>query len=285
MTATTATATDSIQHYVGKIKKFEGLSFEHEQNLARAYRHTNDASAANNLINAHLRLVVKVAMSFKGYGLPTSEVIQEGNVGLMQAVKRFDPDKGYRLSTYAVWWIRACIQEYVLNSWSLVKVGTTASQKKLFFNLRKLRNQFENTYGENLTQDTIEAIAKELSVKEQDVAFMNQRLATGDQSLNVKLGGEENGGEWQDFLVEESDNQETVYAEKEELNIRREALHQAMDMLDPRERSIITRRRLADEDHTPTLEELSIEYGVSRERVRQLESRALRKLQKFMTAA
>lgn len=272
-----------LQQYLNGIQDFQTLSFEEEQELARQYKSNGSRRAANKLINAHLRLVVKVALGFKGYGLPVNEVIQEGNVGLMHAINRFDPDKGYRLSTYAMWWIRASIQEYVLNSWSLVKIGTTAAQKKLFFNLRKLRNMLQSGSIESITQETVTAIAKELDVKEQDVVNMNQRMMSGDQSLNAQIN-DDAGGEWQDWLVEERDNQEETYTQKEETVIRRKALKEALDQLDARERYIITTRRLSEKENALTLEDLSVHYGISRERVRQLEVRAFSKLQKLMVA-
>lgn len=272
-----------LQQYLSSIQHFQTLSFEDEQELARKYKITGSMNAANKLINAHLRLVVKVALGFKGYGLPVNEVIQEGNVGLMHAINRFDPDKGYRLSTYAMWWIRASIQEYVLNSWSLVKIGTTAAQKKLFFNLRKLRNKLQDASVEDLTHDAVVQIADELGVKQEEVISMNQRMMSSDQSLNAHIN-DEAGGEWQDWLVEERDDQEEVYGKKEETVIRRHALKDALDKLDDRERHILVSRRLNEKEKTPTLEDLSVHYGISRERVRQLEMRAFNKLKKIMAA-
>lgn len=270
-----------LQQYLNSIQQYETLSFEEEQELARRWQKHHDRDAAHKLINAHLRLVVKVALSFKGYGLPIPEIIQEGNMGLMHAITRFDPNKGFRLSTYAMWWIRASIQEYVLSSWSLVKIGTTAAQKKLFFNLRKLRNRLQDVSEENITYETIQAIADELDVKEDEVIAMNQRMMSSDQSLNAVIN-DEAGGEWMDFLVDESDSQEEVYSRNEIIRARRHLLKEALDHLDDRERSIFIARRLSDEDRTPTLEDLSQEFGISRERVRQLEVRAFNKLRKIM---
>ena len=272
-----------LQQYLSSIQDFQTLSFEDEQEFSRQYKMTGNKSAANKLINAHLRLVVKVALGFKGYGLPVNEVIQEGNVGLMHAINRFDPDKGYRLSTYAMWWIRASIQEYVLNSWSLVKIGTTAAQKKLFFNLRKLRNKLQEANEEDLTANSVSLIAEQLGVKEEEVLSMNQRMTTSDQSLNASIN-DDAGGEWQDWLVEEADNQEVVYGNKQETLQRRQALKEALGQLDTRERHILVSRRLTEKEKTPTLEDLSIHYGISRERVRQLEMRAFNKLKKLIAA-
>ena len=283
MTIQSTNGRNVLQQYLSSIQHFQTLSFEDEQELARKYKKTQSRSAASKLINAHLRLVVKVALGFKGYGLPVNEIIQEGNVGLMHAINRFDPDKGYRLSTYAMWWIRAAIQEYVLNSWSLVKIGTTAAQKKLFFNLRKLRNRLQDANIEDLTQDAIEQIAEELDVKEEEVVSMNQRMMTSDQSLNAHIN-DDAGGEWQDWLVEERDNQEETYSKQQETQMRRSALEEALEKLDVRERHILISRRLMEKEKTPTLEDLSVEYGISRERVRQLEMRAFNKLKKFMAA-
>lgn len=283
MTTLQADGRNVLQQYLSSIQHFETLSFEDEQELARKFKKSGSMNAANKLINAHLRLVVKVALGFKGYGLPVNEVIQEGNVGLMHAINRFDPDKGYRLSTYAMWWIRAAIQEYVLNSWSLVKIGTTAAQKKLFFNLRKLRNKLQDASIEDLTHDSVQKIAEELGVKESEVTSMSQRMTSSDQSLNAQIN-DDAGGEWQDWLVEERDSQEEVYGQKEETQIRRKALTEALDKLDARERHILVCRRLNEKEKTPTLEDLSIHYGISRERVRQLEMRAFGKLQKIMAA-
>lgn len=274
---------DVLQQYLNSIQHYKTLSFEKEQELARDWKNNGNRRAANRLVNAHLRLVVKVALGFKGYGLPMSEVIQEGNIGLMHAIKRFDPDKGFRLSTYAMWWIRASIQEYVLNSWSLVKIGTTAAQKKLFFNLRKIRNKLKEISDEELSQEAVDYISNELNVKPKEVLQMNQRMMSSDQSLNAFIN-DENGGEWQDWLVEESDNQEEVFSKKQTTVIHRKSLQDALDKLDERERKILIARRLTEKEVTPTLEDLSMKFGISRERVRQLEVRAFNKVKKLMAA-
>tara|TARA_R110000868_G_scaffold190862_1_gene434900 strand:+ start:200384 stop:201238 length:855 start_codon:yes stop_codon:yes gene_type:complete len=272
-----------LQHYLNSIQHYQTLSFEQEQDFARDWRNNHNRSAAHKLVNAHLRLVVKVALGFKGYGLPIGEIIQEGNIGLMQAIRRFDPDKGFRLSTYAMWWIRASIQEYVLNSWSLVKIGTTAAQKKLFFNLRKIRNKLKEMSDEQLSLNAVDYISQELDVKPEEVEQMNQRMMSSDQSLNAFIN-DDSGGEWQDWLVEESDNQEQVYDQKQTTTIRRKSLQEALNKLDERERKILVARRLTEKEVTPTLEDLSSKFGISRERVRQLEVRAFNKVQKMMAA-
>jgi RNA polymerase sigma-32 factor len=255
------------------------LEPEEEFMLAKRWREHEDSEAAHRLVTSHLRLVAKIAMGYRGYGLPLSELISEGNVGMMQAVKRFDPDRGFRLATYAMWWIRASIQEYILHSWSLVKMGTTAAQKKLFFNLRKAKNQMKAMEEGDLPPDKVKAIAKQLDVPEQDVIQMNRRLMSPDHSLNAPLR-EEGEGEWQDWLVDESDNQEVKLGESEELKRRQRMLTQAMGGLNERERYILTERRLRDDP--TTLEDLSQKYGISRERVRQIEVRAFEKLQRSM---
>ncbi len=254
------------------------LEKEEEYMLAKAWVEHGDRDAAHKLVTSHLRLVAKIAMGYRGYGLPVNELISEGNVGMMQAVKRFDPERGFRLATYAMWWIKASIQEYILRSWSLVKIGTTAAQKKLFFNLRRTKNQLK-AFDENLHPDDITKIAKKLDVSEDDVVSMNQRMAGADHSLNAPLKVE-GDGEWQDWLVDEEPDQETAYAEEEELDIRRELMAEAMKSLNEREQEILTERRLQDEPKT--LEDLSQEYNISRERVRQIEVRAFEKLQKAM---
>ena len=250
--------------------------------LAKSWRERDDVAAAHKLVTSHLRLVAKIAMGYRGYGLPLSELISEGNVGMMQAVKRFDPDRGFRLATYAMWWIRAAIQEYILHSWSLVKMGTTAAQKKLFFNLRKLKGQMRAIEEGDLAPEQVTHIADTLGVPEDDVVQMNRRLAAPDHSLNapLRIDGD---GEWQDWLVDESESQEDLLAESEELGKRRTLLVSAMENLNERERHILEERRLK-EDPT-TLEELSQEYGISRERVRQIEVRAFEKLQKAIRNA
>jgi RNA polymerase sigma-32 factor len=249
--------------------------------LAKRWREHNDTEAAHQLVTSHLRLVAKIAMGYRGYGLPVSELISEGNVGMMQAVKRFEPDRGFRLATYAMWWIRAAIQEYILHSWSLVKMGTTAAQKKLFFNLRKLKGQLQAIEEGDLSPENVKKIATDLNVTEEDVVNMNRRLAAPDHSLNapLKIDGD---GEWQDWLVDETDSQEIVLAEQQELSKRRKLLSNAMKSLNARERHILSERRLKDEP--TTLEDLSKEYGISRERVRQIEVRAFEKLQRAIKA-
>jgi RNA polymerase sigma-32 factor len=269
----------NLSRYLQEIRKFPMLEPEEEFMLAKRWREHADSEAAHRLVTSHLRLVAKIAMGYRGYGLPLSELISEGNVGMMQAVKRFDPDRGFRLATYAMWWIRASIQEYILHSWSLVKMGTTAAQKKLFFNLRKAKNQMKAMEEGDLPPDKVKAIAKQLDVPEQDVVQMNRRLMSPDHSLNAPLR-EEGEGEWQDWLVDESDNQEVKLGESEELNRRQRMLAEAMGGLNERERYILTERRLRDDP--TTLEDLSQKYGISRERVRQIEVRAFEKLQRSM---
>ncbi|HEX2114765.1 MAG TPA: RNA polymerase sigma factor RpoH [Alphaproteobacteria bacterium] len=269
----------NLARYLQEIRKFPMLEPEEEFMLAKRWREHGDAEAAHRLVTSHLRLVAKIAMGYRGYGLPLSELISEGNVGMMQAVKRFDPDRGFRLATYAMWWIRASIQEYILHSWSLVKMGTTAAQKKLFFNLRKAKNQMRAMEEGDLPPEKVKAIAKQLDVPEQDVVQMNRRLMSPDHSLNAPLR-DEGEGEWQDWLVDESDNQEVKLAESEELRRRQRMLLQAMGSLNDRERHILTERRLRDDP--TTLEDLSQKYGISRERVRQIEVRAFEKLQRSM---
>jgi RNA polymerase sigma-32 factor len=268
-----------LSRYLEEIRRFPMLEPQEEYMLAKRWREHEDREAAHKLVTSHLRLVAKIAMGYRGYGLPIGEVISEGNVGLMQAVKRFDPDKGFRLATYAMWWIRAAIQEYILRSWSLVKMGTTANQKKLFFNLRKAKSQISALEEGDLRPDQVAAIATKLGVTEDDVVTMNRRLV-GDVSLNAPIRSESDSGEWQDWLVDESVNQETRLAESEEFEMRRRLLGQALDVLNERERRIFEARRLSEEPIT--LEELSTEFGVSRERVRQIEVRAFEKVQSQM---
>jgi RNA polymerase sigma-32 factor len=272
----------NLSRYLQEIRKFPMLEAEEEFMLAKRWRQHDDPEAAHRLVTSHLRLVAKIAMGYRGYGLPLSELISEGNVGMMQAVKRFDPDRGFRLATYAMWWIRAAIQEYILHSWSLVKIGTTAAQKKLFFNLRKLKGQLHAIEEGDLPPETVSRIAERLDVPEQDVINMNRRLASPDHSLNAPLRVD-GDGEWQDWLVDEREDQETRLARTEELQKRGVLLRDAMTTLNKRERHILTERRLR-EDPT-TLEELSQEYGISRERVRQIEVRAFEKLQKAIKNA
>jgi RNA polymerase sigma-32 factor len=271
----------SLARYLQEIRKFPLLEPEEEYMLAKRWREHEDSEAAHKLVTSHLRLVAKIAMGYRGYGLPLSELISEGNVGMMQAVKRFDPDRGFRLATYAMWWIRASIQEYILHSWSLVKMGTTAAQKKLFFNLRKVKNQMQAMEEGDLSPEHVKKIAHDLSVPEADVINMNRRLASQDHSLNAPLRVE-GEGEWQDWLVDESESQEIKLAEAQELERRQNLLQRALKSLNPRERDILVERRLRDEP--TTLEDLSQKYSVSRERVRQIEVRAFEKLQKAMKA-
>ena len=272
------TVTDGgLARYLDEIRRFPMLQPEQEYLLARRWREQGDRAAAQELITSHLRLVAKIAMGYRGYGLPIGEVISEGNVGLMQAVKRFEPEKGFRLATYAMWWIRASIQEYILRSWSLVKMGTTASQKKLFFNLRKAKSQISALEDGDLRPEQLKTIATRLGVNEQDVVDMNRRLV-GDASLNAPVRGEAEGeGEWQDWLVDDKDNQEFVLVEAEESQNRHKALRKALETLNPRERRIFEARRLRDDPET--LEVLSAEFDISRERVRQIEVRAFEKVQ------
>jgi RNA polymerase sigma-32 factor len=275
-----------LQRYLSEIRKFPMLSKEDEFMLAKRWQEHGDSGSAHKLVTSHLRLVAKIAMGYRGYGLPIGEVISEGNVGLMQAVKKFDPDKGFRLATYAMWWIRASIQEYILRSWSLVKMGTTAAQKKLFFNLRRLKGEMAALEEGDLKPEHVKTIAHKLAVTEEEVTSMNRRLSGGgDASLNAPIGGAggEGESEWMDWLADDTEgNQETSLADSEEFGARMTLLQEAMSELNERERHIIQERRLKDEP--ATLEDLSKEYGVSRERVRQIEVRAFEKLQKAMKA-
>ncbi|WP_306029073.1 MULTISPECIES: RNA polymerase sigma factor RpoH [unclassified Stappia] len=267
-----------LSRYLDEIRRFPMLEPQEEYMLAKRYKEHDDPRAAERLVTSHLRLVAKIAMGYRGYGLPISEVVSEGNVGLMQAVKRFEPDKGFRLATYAMWWIKAAIQEYILRSWSLVKMGTTANQKRLFFNLRRLKGKIQALDEGDLRPEHVTQIATKLGVSEEEVVSMNRRLA-GDASLNAPIRAEaDSGGEWQDWLVDESDSQEAVFARQEELDQRRKLLGDAMDVLNERERRIFEARRLSEDPIT--LEDLSSEFGVSRERVRQIEVRAFEKVQK-----
>ena len=266
-----------LSRYLDEIRKFPMLEPDEEYMLAKSWREHGDRDAAHRLVTSHLRLVAKIAMGYRGYGLPISEVVSEGNVGLMQAVKRFEPEKGFRLATYAMWWIKAAIQEYILRSWSLVKMGTTANQKKLFFNLRKAKSKISALEEGDMRPDQVKLIAKRLGVTEQDVIDMNRRLG-GDVSLNAPIRNDGDTGEWQDWLVDDAPSQERVLAESEEADNRHVALIQALDVLNERERRIFEARRLADDPIT--LEELAAEFGVSRERVRQIEVRAFEKVQK-----
>jgi RNA polymerase sigma-32 factor len=272
------TAESGLTRYLEGIRQFPMLEPQDEYMLAKRWREHGDRDAAHKLVTSHLRLVAKIAMGYRGYGLPISEVISEGNVGLMQAVKRFEPEKGFRLTTYAMWWIKAAIQEYILRSWSLVKMGTTANQKKLFFNLRKAKSKISALEDGDLRPDQVKLIAKRLGVTEQDVVDMNRRLG-GDVSLNAPIREDGDSGEWQDWLVDDVNaDQETQLAESEESDNRRKALGEALSVLNERERRIFEARRLADDP--VTLEDLAAEFGVSRERVRQIEVRAFEKVQR-----
>src|SRR6476646_3223177 len=266
-----------LSRYLAEIRKFPMLEPEREYMLAKCWREHDDRDAAHRLVTSHLRLVAKIAMGYRGYGLPISEVVSEGTVGLMQTVKRFEPEKGFRLATYAMWWIKASIQEYILRSWSLVKMGTTANQKKLFFNLRKAKSKISALDEGDLRPDQVQIIAKRLGVTEQDVVDMNRRLG-GDSSLNAPIRDDGESGEWQDWLVDDAPSQERILAESEESDNRHTALVSALDVLNERERRIFEARRLAEDPIT--LEELASEFGVSRERVRQIEVRAFEKVQK-----
>jgi RNA polymerase sigma-32 factor len=275
-------AHGGLTRYLEEIRQFPMLEPQQEYMLAKSWREHGDRDAAHELVTSHLRLVARIAMGYRGYGLPIGEVISEGNVGLMQAVKRFDPDKGFRLATYAMWWIRAAIQEYILRSWSLVKRGTTAAQKKLYFNLRKIKGQLKALEEGDLRPDQVKKIATQLGVTEEDVVSMNRRLA-GDSSLNAPVRNDAESGEWQDWLVDDTMDQETALAESEERDNRRGMLNDALKGLNARERRVFEARRLAEDPLT--LEELSAEFGVSRERIRQIEVRAFEKVQKAVTKA
>ena len=267
----------NLSIYLQEIKKFPILTAEEEYMLAKRYKEHGDTEAAHKLVTSHLRLVAKIAMGYRGYGLPVTDLISEGNVGIMQAVKKFDPERGFRLATYAMWWIRAQIQEYVLHSWSLVKIGTTAAQKKLFFNLKKLKNQLSSIDSGNLSPENAREIASRLNVKEAEVLDMDNRLFSGDQSLNVQVGGE-GDSEWQDMLVDSNETQDNILANSNELSFRKKIFEQALEVLNDREKEIITLRKLKDKP--VKLEELSKKFNISRERVRQIEEKAFEKLQK-----
>jgi RNA polymerase sigma-32 factor len=275
-------AEGNLSRYLAEIRKFPMLEANQEYMLAKRWREHGDTEAAHQLVTSHLRLVAKIAMGYRGYGLPVSELISEGNVGMMQAVKRFDPERGFRLATYAMWWIRAAMQEYILHSWSLVKMGTTAAQKKLFFNLRRIKGQLKAIEEGDLSPENVKKIATQLNVPEDDVVQMNRRLAAPDHSLNASPRAD-GDGEWIDWLVDETQSQETRLAEDEELGKRQALLEAAMKGLNERERHILTERRLKDEP--TTLEDLSKEFGISRERVRQIEVRAFEKLQRAIRKA
>ncbi len=270
-------AESGLTHYLEEIRRFPMLEPQQEYMLAKSWREHGDRDAAHKLVTSHLRLVAKIAMGYRGYGLPIAEVISEGNVGLMQAVKRFEPEKGFRLATYAMWWIKAAIQEYILRSWSLVKMGTTANQKKLFFNLRKAKSKISALDEGDMRPDQVKLIAKRLGVTEKDVVDMNRRLG-GDTSLNAPIREDGDSGEWMDWLEDDSPSQERILVDNEQLDNRRKALTDALSVLNERERRIFEARRLAEDPIT--LEQLAEEFGVSRERVRQIEVRAFEKIQK-----
>lgn len=273
-----------LSRYLSEIRKFPMLAKDEEFMLAKRWKESEDTEAAEKMVTSHLRLVAKIAMGYRGYGLPMAEVVSEGNVGLMQAVKKFDPDKGFRLATYAMWWIRASIQEYILRSWSLVKLGTTAAQKKLFFNLRRIKGEINAIEAGDLRPEQVTEIATRLNVSEDEVISMNGRMSASDASLNAPIGGADGDGEWQDWLEDETNQGQAVeFANRQEFDTRMELLTSAMEDLNDREKHIITERRLKDEP--VTLEELSKVYNVSRERIRQIEVRAFEKLQKGMLRA
>ena len=267
----------NLAFYLQEIKRFPILTADEEYNLAKKYKDKDDTEAAHKLVTSHLRLVAKIAMGYRGYGLPITDLISEGNVGIMQAVKRFDPEKGFRLATYAMWWIRAKIQEYVLHSWSLVKIGTTAAQKKLFFNLKKIKNQLELIDDGHLSPENVREIANRLNVKEVEVKDMDGRLFSGDQSLNVPIGYEADT-EWQDMIADETDTQDKIIENQNEFYYRKKIFKKALKILNARERKIVELRRLREKPKK--LEELSKEFNISRERVRQIEEKAIQKLQK-----
>ncbi|MCR9123506.1 MAG: RNA polymerase sigma factor RpoH [Phyllobacteriaceae bacterium] len=278
-----AGGSNGLSRYMEEIRRFPMLQPDEEYMLAKRYHEHDDTDAAHKLVTSHLRLVAKIAMGYRGYGLPMGEVVSEGNVGLMQAVKKFDPERGFRLATYAMWWIKASIQEYVLRSWSLVKMGTTANQKRLFFNLRKAKSRIQALGDADLNEEQVKKIATDLQVSEEEVLSMNQRLG-GDASLNAPIrAAEGESGQWQDWLVDESDSQEQMLIEEDELDHRRTMLRDAMEVLNEREQRIFKARRLSEDPLT--LEELSGEFDISRERVRQIEVRAFEKVQKAMVAA
>ena len=271
-----------LSNYLAQIKKFPFLSPEEEYMLAKRWKKRGDLKSAQKLITSHLRLVAKIAMGYRGYGLPVNEMISEGNIGLMQAVKKFDPEKGFKLATYAMWWIKASIQEYILRSWSLVKMGTTTAQKKLFFNLKKIKNQLAINNNNDLRNEHVEEISKRLNVKKEEVVSMNRRLLGKEKSLNDPIK-DEDGGQWQDWLIDNKINHEIALSEKQEFNQRKNLMNEAMNVLNLREKEILTARRLSDE--ATTLEDLSKKYKISRERIRQIETKAFEKLQKAILAA
>jgi len=272
----------SLSSYLTQIKKFPMLSAEEEYMLAKSWRDRGDLRSAHKLITSHLRLVAKIAMGYRGYGLPVSEMVSEGNIGLMQAVKKFEPEKGFRLATYAMWWIKASIQEYVLRSWSLVKMGTTTAQKKLFFNLKKIKNQISSGNNGDLKAEHVDKISKMLNVKKEEVVSMNRRLLGKEKSLNSPIK-DESGVEWQDWIVDDKVDQELKLSHEQEFNQRKKLMDDSISILNPREKDILTSRRLSE--NAPTLEDLSKKYNISRERIRQIETKAFEKLQKAMLNA
>ncbi len=271
-----------LSNYLTQIKKFPMLSAEEEYMLAKSWRDRGDLKSAQKLITSHLRLVAKIAMGYRGYGLPVSEMVSEGNIGLMQAVKKFEPEKGFRLTTYAIWWIKASIQEYILRSWSLVKMGTTTAQKKLFFNLKKIKNQLSPNNTGDLNTEHVEEISKRLNVKKEEVVSMNRRMLGKEKSLNDPIK-DESGTEWQDWIVDDKVDQELKLSHKQEFDQRKKLMDDSMNILNPREKDILTARRLSD--NIATLEDLSKKYNISRERIRQIETKAFEKLQKAMLNA
>ena len=272
----------SLSNYLAQIKKFPMLSAEEEYMLAKSWRNRGDLKSAQKLVTSHLRLVAKMAMGYRGYGLPVSELVSEGNIGLMKAVKKFDPEKGFRLATYAMWWIKASMQEYILRSWSLVKMGTTTAQKKLFFNLKKLKNQLSASHNGDLNPEHVDEISKKLNVKKEEVVSMNRRLHGKESSLNAPINNED-GSEWQDWVVDNSLDQELKFSQEQELNKRKKLMDDSIGILNPREKEILVARRLSE--NASTLEELSKKHKVSRERIRQIETKAFEKLQKAMLNA
>ena len=273
----------SLSKYLAQIKKFPILSAEEEYMLAKNWKDRGHLKSAHKLVTSHLRLVAKIAMGYRGYGMPISEMVSEGNIGLMQAVKKFEPEKGFRLATYAIWWIKASIQEYILRSWSLVKMGTTTAQKKLFFNLKKIKNQLSANSIGDLNDKHVEEISKRLNVKKDEVVSMNRRLIGKEKSLNDPIKGDEDRGEWLDWVVDDKLDQELKFSQEQELNLRKKLMNDSIDILNPREKEILTARRLSE--NTVTLEDLSKKYKISRERVRQIETKAFEKLQKAMLNA
>tara|TARA_B100000678_G_scaffold910_1_gene805 strand:- start:57 stop:956 length:900 start_codon:yes stop_codon:yes gene_type:complete len=268
-----------LSKYLAQIKKFPMLSAEEEYMLAKSWRNRGDLKSAQKLVTSHLRLVAKMAMGYRGYGLPVSELVSEGNIGLMKAVKKFDPEKGFRLATYAMWWIKASMQEYILRSWSLVKMGTTTAQKKLFFNLKKLKNQLSTSTSGDLKPEHVDEISKKLNVKKEEVVSMNRRLYGKEKSLNAPIKNED-GSEWQDWIVDNNLDQELKFSQEQEFNQRKKLMNDSIDILNPREKEILVARKLSE--NVATLEELSKKHKVSRERIRQIETKAFEKLQKAM---